>query len=56
MLFWEKMEGIERGRGALGGDERRTGREKLPHTLPPHSIIYIEGGAINLYWSAGELI
>ena len=56
MLFWEKKEGVERGRGTLGGDERRTGREKLPHTPLPHSIIYIEGGAINLYWSAGEAI
>ena len=56
MLFWEKKEGLERERDVLGGDERRTGREKLPHTPLPHSIIYIEGGAINLYWSAGEPI
>ena len=55
MLFWEKKEGVERGRGVLGGDERRAGREKVPHTTLPHSI-YIEGGAINLYWSAGEPI
>ena len=32
MLFWEKKEEVERGRGALGGDEMRTGREKPPHT------------------------
>ena len=38
MLFWEKKEGVERGRGVLGGDERRAGREKLPHTPLPHSI------------------
>ena len=55
MLFGEKKEGLERGRGVLGGDERRTGREKLPHTPLPHSI-HIEGGAINLYWSVGEAI
>ena len=55
MLFWEKKEGLERERDVLGGDERRTGREKLPHTPLPHSI-HIEGGAINLYWSAGEPI
>ena len=55
MIFWEKKEGVERGRDVLGGDERRTGREKPPHTHLPHSI-HIEGGAINLYWSAGEAI
>ena len=55
MLFWEKKEGVERGRGVLGGDERYVERGKLPHTPLPHSI-HIEGGAINLYWSAGEAI
>ena len=55
MLFWEKREGLERGRGPLGGDERRTGREKLPHTPLPHSI-HIGKSDINLYWSAGEAI
>ena len=43
MLFWKKKEGVERERNVLGEDERRTGREKLPHTPLPHSI-HIEGG------------
>ena len=46
---------LGRGRGPLGGDERYVERGKLPHTPLPHSI-YIEGGAINLYWSAGKPI
>ena len=55
MLFGEKKEGVERGRGVLGGDERRTGREKLPHTPLPHSI-HIGKRDINLYRSSGEAI
>ena len=54
-LSWGKKEGVEWGRDPLGGDETRAGREKLPHTPLPHSI-HIEGGAINLYRSAGEPI
>ena len=55
VLFWEKKEGVERGRGVLGGDERRAGWEKLPHTPLPHSI-HIGKRDIILYWSAGEPI
>ena len=55
MLFGEKEEGVERGRGPLRGDERRTRREKLPHTPLPHSI-HIGKRDIILYWSAGEPI
>ena len=55
VLFWEKKEGVERGRGPLGGDERRTRREKVPHTTLPHSI-HIGKSDIILYWSAGEPI
>jgi len=51
----EKKEGVERERGALGGDERCMGREKLLHTPLPHSI-HIGKSDINLYWSAGEAI
>ena len=55
MLFWEKKKGVERGRGVLGRDERRAGREKAPHTTLPHSI-HIGKSDIILYWSAGEPI
>ena len=51
----EKKEGVERERGALGGDERYVERGKLPHSPLPHSI-HIGKSDINLYWSAGEPI
>ena len=53
--FAGKNEGVEWGRGPLGGDERRTGREKAAHTTLPHSI-HIGKRDIILYWSAGEPI
>ena len=52
---WGQKEVLERGRGPLGGDEGRAGREKLPHTPLPHSI-HIGKRDIILYWSAGEPI
>ena len=54
-ISWEKNEVSDRGRGALGADKRRTGREKALHTTLPHSI-HIGKSDINLYWSAGKPI
>ena len=54
-LSWGKNEGIERERDVLGGDERRTEREKAAHTTL-HHLIDIGKSDINLYWSAGEAI
>ena len=54
-LSWGKKEEVEQERDVLGGDERRAGREKLPHTPLPHST-HIGKRNVILYWSAGEPI